>query len=150
MKKYIVDLSKPERSMLEEMISVGKGSGRLRQRAQILLLADEGPDGARMTDKEISNLLPVGVRAIERIRRQLIEEGLQATISRKRYDASKRTIKIDGDAEAQLVALCCGEAPKGRSRWTIRLLADKLVEMNIEASRETVRRTLKKMNLSLG
>ena len=152
MKKYSVNLSKGERTILERLVSVGKGDARLRRRAQILLLTDETGEGSGMTDAQVAILLAVNVRTVERVRCQLVEHGLEAVIQRKPYDTSRRARKVDGDLEAKIIAQCCSEAPDGRDRWTIRLLADKLVELEITDSigRETVRRTLKKMNLSLG
>ena len=152
MMKYTVNLSKDERKMLEQLVSMGSGPARQRRRAQILLLTDEGGNGSGMTDKQVASLLTVSTRTIERVREQLVKSGLESVLQRKAYDSSRRLRKVDGDLEAQLVALCCSEAPDSRSRWTIRLLADKLVELEIvdEISRETVRKVLKKTNFSLG
>lgn len=152
MKRYIVNLSKDERKKLERLVSTGAGPARQRRRAQILLLTDAAGNGSGMTDEQVASLLAVNVRSVERVRKQLVESGLDSVLERKPYDKSRRFRMVDGDLEAHVVALCCSEAPEARNRWTIRLLAEKLVELEIvdEISRETVRTILKKTNLSLG
>ena len=147
-KKYLVELTAEERQELETLISSGVAPARKLARARILLKADEG-----WTDKRISEALDVGTATVERVRKRFVEWGGIAAIERRkprrRYER-----KLDGDAEARLVALACSAPPEGRERWTLQLLADKLVtleEVDIESiSYETVRRVLKKTGLSLG
>jgi len=150
-KKYIVDLSEEERGKLQRLVSGGKAPARRLTRARILLKADSNPGGANWPDWRISEALDVGTATVERVRKRFVEEGLEATLSnrkpRRRYQR-----KIDGEAEAHLIALVCGGPPKGRQRWTLSLLADRMVQLGYveSVSYETVRRTLKKTNLSLG
>jgi transposase len=147
-KKYIVDLTSEEREALETLISSGVASARKLTRARILLKADEG-----WTDKRISEALDVGTATVERVRKRFVEWGgikaIERRKPRRRYER-----KIDGDAEARLIALACSAPPEGRTRWTLQLLADKLVtlkEVDIDSvSHETVRQVLKKTGLSLG
>jgi transposase len=147
-KKYIVNLTSEEREALEALISSGIASARKLTRARILLKADED-----WTDKRISEALDVGTATVERVRKRFVEWGgikaIERRKPRRRYER-----KIDGDAEARLVALACSAPPEGRTRWTLQLLADKLVtleEVDIDSvSHETVRQVLKKTGLSLG
>ena len=147
-KKYIVDLTSEEREELEALISSGVAPARKLTRARILLKADEG-----WTDKAISEALDVGTATVERVRKRFVEwGGIKAIERRKPRRQYER--KLDGDAEARLITLACSEPPEGRTRWTLQLLADKLVTLeavDIESiSYETVRRVLKKTGLSLG
>jgi len=150
-KKYIVTLTEPEREMLQAMLSRGKAAARKLVHARILLKTDAGPDGPAWKDDQIAEGLEVGRATVERIRRMFVEEGLTAALERRRprrqYDRA-----LDGDGEAHLVALACQKPPEGRSRWTLRLLADRMVQLQYveQLSYQTVRRTLKKTNLSLG
>ena len=146
MKKYIVCLSKEERESLTNLISKGKGPARMFTRARILLKTDIGEGGPGWQDEKISEALDVTVQTIERVRKQLVEEGLEAVLRRRNYIQKVSRKKVDGDVEAHLIALSCSEAPEGYSRWSLRLLADKMVELGfIESiSYEAVRRTLKK------
>jgi len=150
-KKYIVTLTDEERESLGKMISSGKGAARRLTRARILLKADASPGCPAWKDERIVETLDVGIATVERLRRQFVEEGFEAALSER---ASKRRFNytIDGDAEAHLVALACGAAPDGRSRWTLRLLARKMVELEyVDAvSHETVRRVLKKTRSNRG
>jgi transposase len=147
-KKYIVDLTPDERQELEKLISSGTERARKLARARILLKADEG-----WTDEAISEALGVGTATVERVRKRFVEWGgivaIERRKPRRRYER-----KLDGDAEARLIALACSAPPEGRERWTLRLLAEKLVtleEVDIESiSYETVRSVLKKTNSSLG
>lgn len=152
MKKYIVRLSTEERNQLKKRLTGGRGSVRMFTRARILLKADQSSDGPSWSDEKISEAFDVTVLTVQRIRKQLVNEGFDAVLSRHEYQLKKPRRKIDGDLEAHLVALACSKAPEGRSRWTLRLLADSFVELGFVngISRETVRRTLKKTNLSLG
>jgi hypothetical protein len=150
-KRYRVTLTAEERQELQVMASTGKAAARKLVRARILLLADEADGGPANADPEIVNALGCGQATVERVRKQFVEEGLEATL------APKPTIRtyerrLDGKAEAHLVAIACGAPPEGRARWTLRLLADRMVGLGyIESvSPETVRLTLKKTNSSLG
>ena len=147
MKKYIVKLSEQEREELQELISKGKSSARKIQHARLLLKADASEHGPNWKDEQISEALEVSISTIERVRKQFVEEGTEAAISR-RPGSGYRDPKLDGEKEAHLIALACSKAPEGRVRWTLRLLAQKMVEWEyIESlSYETVRRTLKKTN----
>ena len=148
MKKYIVRLSGEERSSLQKLLTSGRGSGRMFTRVRILLKADQSDEGSAWSDEKISESFDVTVQTIERVRKQLVEEGLEAVLSRHPYTQKLSRKKIDGDVEAHLIALSCSEPPEGRSRWTLRLLADKAVELGYleSISYEAVRQTLKKTN----
>ena len=150
-KKYLVELSAQERAYLEGLVGKGRVLALKRQRAQILLKADQGALGPAWTDERIVEAFGVNVRTVERVRERLVERGLEDSLVRRASQRAPRT-KLDGAGEARLIALACSAAPRGRRRWTIRLLADKLVELQVVDSigREAVRLTLKKTNLSLG
>lgn len=152
MKKYIVRLSAEERQQLTKLASSGRGPARMFTRARILLKADQSDHGPAWSDEKISEALDIRILTVQRIRKQLVEEGLEAVLSRRAYQLKVPRNKIDGDLEARLVALACSKAPEGRSRWTLRLLADSFVELGFVdcISHETVRRTLKKTKLSPG
>ena len=152
MKKYIVRLTPEERATLKKLLTSGRGSGRMFTRVRILLKADQSDEGPAWPDEKISEAFDVTVQTIEKVRKQLVEEGFEAVLSRHPYTQKVSRKKIDGDVEAHLIALCCSEPPKGRVRWTLRLLADKVVELGYvdSISYEAVRQTLKKTNLSLG
>ena len=151
-KVFVVRLTDEERLELESLIRTGKASALTLARARILLKADQGDKGEAWTDGEIAQALEVAPKTVFNIRRRWVEEGLEAALTRKKQEHPSRRRKLDGKAEAKLVATCCGPAPEGRARWTVRLLANTLVELEaVESiSPETVRRTLKKMQLSLG
>ena len=150
-KRYRVTLTDEERQDLQRLVSVGKGAARKLMRARVLLSADEADGRPGKADAEIAAALSCGRATIERVRKQFVEEGLAAVLQPK---PSTRVYerKMDGRAEAHLIALACGAPPAGRSRWTLRLLGDRMVGLgHVESlSHETVRRTLKKTNLSLG
>jgi len=150
-KRYRVTLTDEERQDLQKLVSVGKGAARKLMRARVLLLADQGDSGPAKSDPEIREALSCGRATIERVRKQFVEEGLEAVLQPK---PSNRVYerKLDGRTEAHLIALACGAPPEGRARWRLRLLGDRLVGLGyVESlSYETVRRTLKKTNLSLG
>ena len=152
MKKYLVRLTPEERTTLKKLLTSGRGSGRMFTRVRILLKSDQSDEGSAWSDEKISESFDVTVQTIERVRKQLVEEGLEAVLSRHPYTQKLSRKKIDGDVEAHLIALCCNDPPKGRVRWTLRLLADKVVELGYvdSISYEAVRQTLKKTNLSLG
>lgn len=140
-KRYMVTLTDAERQSLGEMVSRGKGSARAIEHARILLKADRAEDS---TDEQISQACDVSVRTIERVRRRFVEDGLESALRPPKVPRPPR--KLDGELEAHLVALACSDPPAGRGRWTVRLLAQKLVEMgHVESiSHESVRTALKK------
>jgi transposase len=150
MKKYVVRLDEAERAFLTDLISTGTAAARTLTHARLLLKADVGPDGPGWTDQQIRAALDVSVRTIERVRATLVTEGLDAALHRRRPPARPR--KLDGAGEAHLVALACSAPPEGRARWTLHLLAAKLVELEVvdQIAPETVRTTLKKTNSSRG
>jgi transposase len=150
-KKYIVTLTEEERRMLQEMLSRGKAAARKLMHARILLKADSSVGGPGLDDSAIAGEVEVGRATVERVRKEFVEEGLEAALERRKPQREYRRT-LDGDGEARLIALVCGQAPEGRSRWTLRLLADRMVALEYvdEVSYQTVRRTLKKTNLSLG
>ncbi len=150
-KKYKVTLTSEERTELTALVSRGKGNARRLRRARILLLADESqPEGA-WKDADIAKALSAHARTVERTREKCVELGLEAALNHTR-PKKKRSKVLDGDAEARLAQLACTEAPDGHERWSLQMLTDKLIELEIveTVSRETVRTTLKKMNLSPG
>jgi len=146
MKKYIVRLSGKERKSLKSLVSSGKGSARMFTRARILLKADVGEGGPGWPDEKIAEAFDVTIQTIERVRKQLVEEGLEAVLSRREYIQKVCRKKLDGEVEAHLIALACSETPEGYTRWSLRLLADRMVELGyVESiSHEAVRRALKK------
>jgi transposase len=148
MKKYRVTLTEEERQHLEQLISRGKGTARKLLHARILLKADEA---VGWSDERISEALEVSLSTIGRVRERFVEEGLDAALERKAPERVYQR-RLDGAQEAHLVALVCSPPPEDRGRWTLQLLADKLVELEYveSVSKETVRQTLKKMNLSPG
>jgi transposase len=147
MRKYIVKLTDEERKELEQIISTGKESARKLQHAQILLKADESKSEPSWPDEQISKVLEVSLSTIFRVRRRFAEEGIDAALSRRK-GSGIREPKVDGECESHLVALTRSAAPEGQARWTLRMLAQKMVELKyIESiSYETVRKTLKKMS----
>jgi len=151
-KRYIVRLSHEERDQLTALLGKKVLAAKKRMRAQVLLKADAGTDGPAWIDSRIADAFGVSVVTIEKIRKSYVMEGLEAAIERKKQCRPSRQPVLDGAKEARLVALCCGTVPAGHGRWTLRLLADKLVELKVveSVSRETVRQALKKTNCSLG
>ena len=150
-KKYIVELTAEERAYLLDLVSKNKANRAKIVNAYILLKADVGEKGEKWTDDKIADAFNVSVVKIYRTRQRLIEQGLEAALNRKPATRHKSR-KLQGEEEAFLIATCCSEPPKGHNSWTLKMLGDKLVQMNyVESiSSETVRQTLKKMNLSLG
>lgn len=144
-KRYRVTLTQQERGELEQMIRRGKSGAQKLAHARVLLLADESDKAAARTDKQISQALNLSTRTIERVRERFVEQGLEAALVPAK---SKRVYqrKLDGQQEAKLIALACSKPPAGKQRWTLRLLADEVVELEIadSLSYETVRQTLKK------
>lgn len=149
--KFVVRLSAEERAQVEGLVNRGKVGAEKRKRAHILLKADQSAEGPGCSDAQIAAALDVGVTTVHRTRQAYVERGLEAALERKR-PTGRQYRKLDGAQEAQLVAIACGPAPEGRARWTIKLLADKLVELEIvdAIGEETVRRTLKKTTSSRG
>jgi len=145
-KKYVVRLSTEERAQLDELIRKGKRSAQLLTKARILLKADVSELGEGWSDSRIAAALDTSVATIERIRRQLVEEGFEAVLTRKYNPNSARPRIFDGAAEAKLIALTLSAAPEGFARWSLRLLEEKVVELQIveRASDNTIGRTLKK------
>jgi transposase len=145
-KKYVVKLSTAEREQLDSAIRSGKHPAQRLMKARILLKADAGDAGEGWSDSEIANALDTSLATIARTRQQLVEEGFDAVLTRKHSPNSARKRIFDGAAEARLIVLTRSEPPKGRARWTLSLLEDKVVELNIvaKASDNTIGRTLKK------
>jgi Homeodomain-like domain len=145
-KKYVVRLSADERVRLWEFIRSGKRSAQLSTKARILLKADVSAAGEGWSDSKIAEALDTSVANVERTRRQLVEEGFEAVLTRKYNPRCAPKRIFDGEAEAKLIALACGPAPAGYARWTLSLLEQKVVELNIveKASDNTIGRTLKK------
>jgi len=143
-KQHIVRLTAEERDRLEKLVRTGKAAAYKRLHAQVLLKADIGEYGPGWTDHKISEAFTISTRSIERIRKRLVEQGLEAALNRAK--SAGRTPKFTGEHEAHLIALTCSEPPPGRARWTLRLLADQMVRLEYvdSISRESVRRLLKK------
>jgi transposase len=150
-KRYKVTLTDEERQNLLASISKGKAAAHKQARARILLQADQGPQGPAWTDEQIQQALHVGRMTVERPRQAFVEHGIDAALNRKKRPVPGNQ-KFDGDKEAHLIAIACSKPPKGQKRWTLKLLANKMVEREHFASitSETIRQHLKKMNLSLG
>lgn len=151
MKRYTVKLLKEEVEELMEIINKGSHRSHTFRTAYILLNCDEGEHSEKVTNEQISKILKIGMRTIDRVKKRFVEEGLESVLERK---PSNRVYekKIDGEVEAKLVQLCCSEPPPGYAKWSLRLLADKMVELKYvdSISYVAVGNTLKKMNLSLG
>jgi transposase len=149
-KKYVVRLSDDERNQLNEMIRKGKSSAQLLTKARILLKADVSEAGEGWSDSRIMEALGTSATTVYRTRQQLVEEGFDAVLRRKQCIRPPVAPIFDGEKEAQLIALACSQPPKGRARWTLRLLEDKVVELNIvdRASDSTIWRVLKKTRSS--
>jgi hypothetical protein len=144
-KRYRVTLTQSERQELQQLISRGKADARKLAHARILLQADESDGGPRRTDDQIASALNTATRTVERVRERFVEQGFEAALLPR---PSKRVYarKLDGRREAKLIALACSKPPAGKRRWTLRLLADEMVELDVvdSLSHETVRQTLKK------
>ena len=148
MKKYIARLTDVERQTLRNLVSKGKTAAYKIRHAHILLQIDvEGPG---WTDEQTAKAFRCHTNTVRNVRQRFVEQGLDAALERKKQEQPSRERLIDGVAEAHLIRIACGQAPEGRAKWTMELLADKLVELQIvdSVSGETVRRTLKKTNLS--
>lgn len=142
-KKYIVKLTSTERKQLKEIIAKGKAAAYKIKHANILLKAD-----ASWSDEKIARAFDCNVNTPRNVRQRFVEHGLEAALERKKQAAPSREKILDGKGEAHLIALSCSQPPEGRARWTLHLLADKLIELQVvdSVSHETVRRTLKKMS----
>jgi len=150
-KAFQVQLSIAERARLQALITQGSATAHTHIHARILLKADEGPDGPAWTDAMISTALDVGMSTVARVRQAAVQEGLDAALHRN-VPARVYPRTLDGAGEAHLVALTCSTPPEGAGRWSLRLLADQMVELDYVAtiSHETVRQTLKKTNSNPG
>ncbi len=157
-KVYRVELSEEDRDQLKDLVRRGKLEKGKRPsavkltRARILLKADQAEGGPAYTDAAIAEALDVSPKTVFNIRQKWVELGLKQTLERRAQQTPSRQPKLDGKAEAKLIACSCGPAPEGRSKWTLQLLSDKVVELGLADSicRETVRQTLKKTSSSLG
>ena len=149
--RYKVTLTKEERNELEAISTKGTRAARTVISARALLLLDAGEDGPKWIVARVAEALGKTTRSLEHLKKRFVEEGLTAAIERKKRETPPRAIQFGGEFEARLLALACSEAPEGRERWTVRLLAEKAVELKIVSSVSpmTVCNTLKKMNLSL-
>ena len=148
---YKVTLTAPERDQLKAIMSKGKHTSQQFRNACILINCDSGKFGQPFSNEQVAQMLQVTAKTVERLKQRFVEEGFEACIDRKPYPEVKE-IKADGDFEAHLIALSCSKAPAGRSRWSLRLLADKMAELNFaqSVSHETVRQVLKKTKLTRG
>ena len=150
-KKYRIRLTTDEQQELKAFVSRGRTAAYKQTHARILLMSDEAREDGGMKDTDISGALGVGLSMVERVRRRCVEESIESALNRKKQ-LRRRQKTLDGEGEARLIAMACGEPPEGRASWTLKLLADQLVECEIveTISTETVRRVLKKTNSSRG
>lgn len=151
MVRFKVTLTREEREQLTAVLSKGKHTSQQYRNACILINSDEGPLGQKLSNEKIAQVLQINTKTVERVKQRFVEEGFDKCIERKPYPR-KGPIKTDGDFEAHLVALSCSKAPEGYARWSLRLLADKMVELKYtdSISHETVRKVLKKTKSSRG
>ncbi len=152
MKKYKVTLTAEERQQLQGLIAAGKAAAQRLTHARILLKADAADGGPGWDDQRIAEATEVSTDTVARVRQRFVEQGLEAALARKKQDRPSRERKLDGRAEAHLIALACSAPPDGRKAWTMKLLADRLVELEVvdTVCDETVRRALKKTRSSRG
>lgn len=152
MNRYKVTLTAEERQELQGLIAAGKAAAKKLMHARILLKADAADGGPAWPDDRVAEAVDVSAATVARVRQRFVEEGLEAALVRKKQDRPSRERKLDGRAEARLIALACSAPPDGRAAWTLQLLADKLVELKVVDSvcDETVRRVLKKTKSSRG
>jgi transposase len=152
MPKYVVTLTAEERQQLHDLSAAGKAAARKLIHARILLKADAGPGGPGWDAGRIAEALDISTATVGRVCQRFVEQGLEAALARKKQDRPSRQPKLDGRAEAHLIALACSPPPEGRAEWTMQLLADKLVALQVVDSvcDETVRRALKKTRSSPG
>lgn len=148
MKKYIVQLDAEERSRLENLVRTGKRAAYVILHANILLAVDEADGGKKMADTEAAKALGVSVRSIEKLRQRCVEQGLDQALERKKQVRPSVEKMFDGEKEAKLIAIACGPKPEGQARWTLELLADRVVKLKIveACSPQTIMRVLKKTN----
>ena len=151
MKKYIVRLEAEERLQLDQIVHTGKRAAYVVRHANILLAVDESEAGKKMSDEQAAHAYGVSVRSIEHLRQRLVEEGLEAALGRKKQTSPSVERIFDGEKEAKLIAVACGPKPEGRTRWTLELLADRMVALKIveACSAKTVGRVLKKRTQTL-
>ncbi len=144
-KRYVVKLTSDERVRLEGLINRGREAAYRRRHAEVLLLVDEGKYGPKQIDREVAERIGFARRTVEQIRERCVTEGLDSALERKKR-SRERSRRLDGEAEAKLVSLACSGAPDGHARWTLGMLADQLVELDVveSISRECVRQVLKK------
>jgi len=149
-KKYIVELTSEERTELKATVKATRMAAHKRRHAQMLLKLDQGPDGPGWTDSQVSAAFDCTVRSAERLRKRLVEGGLGTALEHGNR-GSYRARALDGVAEAHLIALACGDPPEGYNRWTVRLLSDQMIALDLveSCSKSSVHRVLKKTNLSL-
>jgi transposase len=149
--RYRVTLTQQERKELEALTRRGKTHARKFIHARALLLCDAGDDGPAWNVADVAKALGVTSRTIEHLKKRFVEDGLEAALERKPREKPPREVTFDGAFEARLIAMACSDVPEGHQRWTVRLLADKVVELNIapSVSHMTVQRVLKKTNLDL-
>jgi len=146
MKKWIVQLEADERTRLEQLARRGKAAAYRIRHANVLLAVDQSPAGPGLADEQVAGTLNISVRSIEHLRRRFVEEGFDAALERKKRSRPSIEPMFDGEKEAKLIAIACGPKPAGRVRWTLQLLAQRVVLLKIveHCSRETVRRVLQK------
>ena len=151
MVRYKVTLIKEEREQLQSVMGKGKHTSQQFRNACILINSDESPNGKKLSNEQIAQVLNINPKTVERIKQRFVEEGFDQCMGRKPYP-KKGPLKTDGDFEAHLIALSCSEAPEGYARWSLRLLADKMVELKYadSISHETVRQVLKKTKSNRG
>jgi transposase len=149
-KKYVVELTSEERKQLTALVKKGKTAAYKIRHAQMLLKVDQGKKGPGWSDSTVAEAFTAHITTVERLRKRFVEEGLEAAL--ERHNRTNYTRKLDGDVEAHLIAIACSEPPEGRNEWSLRLLADKLVELKVvdSVSHMTVSRTLKKTNSNRG
>jgi transposase len=149
-KRYVVRLTSEEREQLQGLVQRGREAAYRRRHAQVLLLADEGEQGEGLIDREVAERVGCTRRTVEQIRERCVCEGLQAALERKKRSRERSRV-LDGEGEARLVRLACSEPPTGRARWTLKMLRDRLVELEVveSISTEAVRQVLKKHHQTL-
>jgi transposase len=152
MKKYSIELREEQRHALKQMLSKGSAPARQIKHAHILLKADSSEGGANWSDEQIQEAFGGGLSTILRVRRRFVENGLEDALTRRPQPPRPEKRILNGKHEAYLIALACGEKPQGRTRWSVRLLAHKMVEVGYmeQVGRETIRVTLKKMHSNHG
>jgi transposase len=145
-KRYVVTLDEAERQRLSQLVKADKVAAKKRNHAQILFLADVSEQGPGWKDEAVAQACGVTVRTVENVRKRLVMEGLESALNRKPQARPSRQKILDGEKEAKVIAVCCGSKPAGHARWTLRLLAERIVELEIveSISHETVRQCLKK------